>query len=479
MDAERRTARQIATSVVLASTLRGLGLVLGAGVAAVLSRDLATSDFALLQTTLGLAAAGSNISGQGVGQIAVREAATRGLALDRVAGALVVARLILGLPVASLLFGSFLLARSDQPGVLVAAAVLATIPLGALAGLRSLSEARLRPLAAALLLLFDSLLWFLAVAVLAATSAGVSAFGAGFLASTALSSVAVWLFTVRSVGIMLSGAARHAVQLLRDAFPLTLVTVFVMAYYRLDALFVYAITPRDAPEYLAAYRLFDVLQFIPMVFLGLVLPLVSRLIGSGDVGRKRAVGVLALGLRTVPFVAGTVAVTAYVLSPALVGFAFGEKYRGASSLFRVLVLGYPAIYLAYITTGTAIALGMQRRYMVVVGAAAAASAAANYFLLPVYGVAVAAWVTVAIEWFVAAATTAFACRALLTRPPVRQWGLGIAALVAGLLVGSVAAEHHVVFGGGVAAFVGVVLQLGSRVVTLHDVRRLMRRELVL
>ncbi|HEY1516649.1 MAG TPA: flippase [Solirubrobacteraceae bacterium] len=464
----------VATAVQIGG--RVVGAFLGVLVAATLARSLTRPEFGELSLALTILALAGSLSDLGIGQIAVREMARRPQDRARIAGALCVAQLTMGVVLGVIgIVIAFALMHGAQARVM-AVFVMATMPLGALGALTIAAQARLRPELVIIPALVQNVLWLAVVVALGAGNGALSLYGLGALVAAVVQSAVIVVLTVRITSVTFTGTRTLIVDLLRMAWPIGLAGMFVTAYYRIDALLLFhyrGATPNA--YYSAAYRVLDVLQILPMTVSGVLLPLLASAEREGA-GYDRIRQLFQFAIALLLAVAVPVAICGAILAPGVVRLIYGPHYHSSVYLLQVLLPAFIPICLGYVLTGQLILHGLLRPYVVITMVGAVLNIVANAFAIPRYGAPAAAWTTLATELLVMAGIAAVVDRRLRLRLPagraVRCLG---AAAVTGAAVWAVRSEPLIV-GLVVAAIVYPPCLLVSRAVTVAELRALLTRQ---
>jgi O-antigen/teichoic acid export membrane protein len=464
----------VATAVQIGG--RVVGAFLGVLVAATLARSLTRPEFGELSLALTILALAGSLSDLGIGQIAVREMARRPQDRARIAGALCVAQLTMGVVLGVIgIVIAFALMHGAQARVM-AVFVMATMPLGALGALTIAAQARLRPELVIIPALVQNVLWLAVVVALGAGNGALSLYGLGALVAAVVQSAVIVVLTVRITSVTFTGTRTLIVDLLRMAWPIGLAGMFVTAYYRIDALLLFhyrGATPNA--YYSAAYRVLDVLQILPMTVSGVLLPLLASAEREGA-GYDRIRQLFQFAIALLLAVAVPVAICGAILAPGVVRLIYGPHYHSSVYLLQVLLPAFIPICLGYVLTGQLILHGLLRPYVVITMVGAVLNIVANAFAIPRYGAPAAAWTTLATELLVMAGIAGVVDRRLRLRLPagraVRCLG---AAAVTGAAVWAVRSEPLIV-GLVVAAIVYPPCLLVSRAVTVAELRALLTRQ---
>jgi PST family polysaccharide transporter len=472
-----RTRRSLFVALGAQLIVRALGLAAGVVVAASLARGLGHVGFGEFSLVLTLVGVATNIGELGLTSTVVRQLAVCPDAQGEIVGALVLARIAAGALGAGLVMAS-VFALEQSPAVrLVGALGAATLLLAPLASLRAVGQAKLRIGAQNVLLLLQSGMWTVAVVVLALFGASLIAFGIAFFFTSAIYSVATWMFFRGLVPIAFRGAVPALADIVRISVPIVLGGLFVTSYYRIGGVLLYRHQgPDEVADYAAAYRFIDMLQVVPITLLGATLPLLASTWRADDSTMiRRRTRLFALALKTMMLAALPLAAGGALLASGLVQLVYGSEFAAAGPVLAVLMLSFPAICAGYIAVGLALASGRTILYCVVSAGAAAASVPANLLLIPVGGAIASAWITVCTEYAVSGVLLVVLRSGASVEFPLRALA-GTVLAVAGMLLavaplrdGPIAVSVLV---GAVAFAVGAV---AFRAVTMEDLRMLTDR----
>ena len=233
-------------------------------------------------------------------------------------------------------------------------------------------------------------------------------------------------------------------------------------YFKADTLLVFRYAgSTEVGWYAAAYRIMEVAQLLPLFLVLPLVPVVSKALAVGDVGRARRYSeraVVAALTVAVPY-----AVAMQFLSDRTVRWLYGPEFASAGELSAVLSIAFVGVCLGWVGTALLIAAKGVGRWWILTWSCAAGTVAACVWLVPANGAIAAAWVTAGVEFIVGVATSWAALRSLGgTLPLVDVFKL--IALVAVMLVSQFATRDlalwiPVVAGGVLAGAVVVALGL--------------------
>src|SRR5664279_4461530 len=218
---------------------RVLGALLGVVVAGTLARSLTRAQFGELSLALSITGLAGTLGDLGLRQVAVREMARSPERRPAIAGALLTAQLVLGLTLALIGLGIAFALMSGAQARLMAAFVMATMPIGAIGALAVSYQARLRPELVIIPTLIQNVVWLAIVLVLAATNGSLVLYGVGALSAAVVQSAITAVMAIRLTRVSFAATGRLIVELLKLAWPIGLAGVFVTAYYQIDGVLLF------------------------------------------------------------------------------------------------------------------------------------------------------------------------------------------------------------------------------------------------
>lgn len=255
-----------------------------------------------------------------------------------------------------------------------------------------------------------------------------------------------------------------AAAILRQAAPLFFLGVLATLYFRQDVLFLrWLRTERELGLYGAAYRVIDMLVFLPGSMALAYLPAASSALAqSPELFRALCRRSLAITFTlSVPL-----AVVLWFRADDVIRILFGAQFAGAAGAVRVLVGTLLFFFANPILGNTLIAANLQRLPALSVGVGVVVNAGLNLFLIPRMGILGAAWATLLTEGLLFLVQGAFVVTRLvpmnllapIAKPALAGAGLG---LVMWLLRG---APVYVALALATASYLalGALLKLWSR-----------------
>ena len=185
------------------------------------------------------------------------------------------------------------------------------------------------------------------------------------------------------------------VRTLKESWPMAVSAILVLVYFKGDTLLLsFLRTPHDVGVYGVAYKILENIIFFPIMFVGLVMPLLSKYF-TADREMFRAVFQKTfdfLAIIVVPLAAGGI-----LLAPALIRILAGGGFEEAALPLRILLIAVVFIFFGALFGSTIIAIHKQKKVMWVYGSAAVLNIAANLYLISRYSYIGAAATTAVTE----------------------------------------------------------------------------------
>jgi len=262
----------------------------------------------------------------------------------------------------------------------------------------------------------------------------------------------------------------------RRSWPIALSIMFNLIYLRGDVI-VMKIVGRPEAEigwYGAAYKPLDVITVIPIIFMGLVLPLFVHAWSGKDHDRVRRIiqrAVDAVGILAWPTLAGGIA-----LATALMLFISGPEFAPSGPLLALLIVAAFMVFYGSLFGHLIVGIGRQRAMTWVYAADAAVSLALYFIFIPRFGATAAALVTIFSEAVIAVAATTIVLTTVKMRPALKVTGKAlVSAAIMGVAVYALPGFHVLV-----RILIGIIiygiLLIALRAITKEEVKKLMNRE---
>lgn len=187
-------------------------------------------------------------------------------------------------------------------------------------------------------------------------------------------------------------------EIVAKSWPIGLSIIFNLVYLRADTLILSLTrTQVEVGLYGAPYRVIDVLNALPFLFMGFVLPAMSAAYVRHDfkkLSRLVASALNALFMLALPVVAGGA-----VLATPLMVFIAGSEFAASGPLLVILLFALLGVFLSAVFGHAIVAIGAQRTILWAFAANACFSLALYLILIPRFGATAAAIISVVSELF--------------------------------------------------------------------------------
>lgn len=184
--------------------------------------------------------------------------------------------------------------------------------------------------------------------------------------------------------------------------PYAAVVFSMTLYWRIDSVMIERLLPdgaKEAGNYAQAFRLFDAIAMIPMMFGGLLLPIMSRGLASG--GNIKPLAGMAARMLMAPLGIGAVALASF--PGEILDLLYVSPAESAISAFRLLMAALVPAGVIYIYSTMLTAAGKFRILAAITLTGMTVNIIANGILIPRLGPAGAAAAALATQTLVAAA----------------------------------------------------------------------------
>jgi O-antigen/teichoic acid export membrane protein len=189
-------------------------------------------------------------------------------------------------------------------------------------------------------------------------------------------------------------------KIISRSWPIAISTIFNLLYLKGDILILsYFKDQTEVGLYGLAYKLIDILTILPMMFMGLLLPSMSKAWTEGkkDLFKKRvAKSFDVFMIVIIPIIFGT-----QVLGVELIGFVAGNEYLAAGHILKILVLALVGVFLGGLFGHLVVAINKQKQMILGYAAVALITLPGYFYFIPLYGMWGAAWMTILSETLIA------------------------------------------------------------------------------
>lgn len=167
---------------------------------------------------------------------------------------------------------------------------------------------------------------------------------------------------------------------LKESYPVGISAIIVFAYFKLDTILLSVLkTSADVGIYNAAYKVLENISFFPAMFVGLVMPIMSRYIFDE---RKKFELVAdntfkVFLILTVPLFVGTI-----FLAPGIIRLIGGAGFSESAPVLKLLAAAMVFIFFGNFFTNVIIAGSLQKKLMGILLACAIFNVSLNLILIP-------------------------------------------------------------------------------------------------
>jgi len=404
------TRQRAANDIVLQIVIRVANLALGVVVTALVVRALGRSGYGQWSTIFIVLTLVGYFANFGMETVALREAARDPEHEHEWIGAVMMLRFIVLGPVIVCSVAAILVLRQSHEMLVAGLILILTMPFNGVGALQLIFQLRVRNLVPMLVLTLRSVLWAIAVVIIYVQGYGMVALAIAMSATNAVGSIVQALAALRVADRIPRPSRRRLGPLVRASIPVGLSGVLIIAYARIDQVIVFTVVGSSgAGLYGSVYNVLDQSHFVPASILTTLAPVMAAA-WPADRGRL---------LRSARMTAELMAIASF----------------GALAFATVLpVLGGAFVFICfdYLNGNVLLVLGKQNALLRISVIALVVNVIGNLVFVPLDGFMGAAWMTLATEAVVFAASLALILRTL-ELPLPRPGKIGRTALAALLL----------------------------------------------
>lgn len=250
--------------------------------------------------------------------------------------------------------------------------------------------------------------------------------GLGFLfiisalvAGALINFLLVFFFSRRYIPVFFQFDFSFWKALLKKSLPLGLAVIFTMIYFKIDTVMLSLMkSPAEVGIYGLAYKFLEALIFFPAMFVGLVMPLMSKYAFlNRDKFKKITQKTLEVLLIFItPMIIGT-----FFLSPRIITLVAGQDFRLSAGVLNILIVATGIIFLGALFSNMIISLEKQKSLTYIYGAGAGINLVTNFIFIPKYSYYGAAGTTVFTELIVTALMVIVLYQILKTLPSFKTF----------------------------------------------------------
>ncbi len=213
--------------------------------------------------------------------------------------------------------------------------------------------------------------------------------------------VLIFVFAQKLVKIRATYNPDYWIKTLKVSIPVAISLVFTLLYFKMDTVLLSLMKPaRDVGIYSVAYKVLEVVIFLPAIYIGLLMSKLSRH-ASENISRFTQTyqsGFDVLSIFALPTMAYI-----FLRADDIVKIMGGEKFNSAGSVLRILSIAVMLIFYGNLGGNSLIALDLQKKGMWIYFSGAVFNVVGNIIFIPRYSYFATAWTTVLTELLITVA----------------------------------------------------------------------------
>ncbi len=217
--------------------------------------------------------------------------------------------------------------------------------------------------------------------------------------SNAIQFILLYHFSQKFVSLKLSFDKGIWRRIFHLSWPMAITISLNLIYLKTDTIILSLVRSQaEVGIYGATYKVLEVLVTLPMMFAGLVLPVLTQAWSRQDLTRFRHVfqrAFDALSMLAIPLVIGT-----WMTSREVMVLVAGEPFAVSGQILNILILAAAVIFVGSLFGHAIVAINRQKNTIWAYGASALVSVIGYLIFIPTYSYFGAAWMTVFSEAFV-------------------------------------------------------------------------------
>lgn len=205
-----------------------------------------------------------------------------------------------------------------------------------------------------------------------------------------------------------------------STWPIAVSIALNLLYLKTDILVlsVYR-SPEEVGLYGAAYKVVDVLTTFPVLFAGLLLPLLTQFWHGHD--RERFSRMIQQGFEAMSIVAWPIMVGTLFVGADLMALVAGEAFRASGLILQLLIWASGIIFFNAVFAHAIVAMDLQKRTIFAYAATAIVGVIGYFLAIPKFGALGAAAMTILTEGVVAILVFMVYVRHSHVYPSVKRW----------------------------------------------------------
>lgn len=263
---------------------------------------------------------------------------------------------------------------------------------------------------------------------------------------------------------------------LSRSWPIALSVMFNLVYLRGDIIILASYrTQAEVGLYGVAYKIIDVLTNVPVMFMGLMLPMLTRVWSERNLDQFREY--LQKSFDFLLILVLPMAVGAQAVAAGIVEVVAGPGFEPAATILQILMLAMVGVFVNSLYGHAVVALHKQRAMIWGYAVTAVVTLAGYLVFVPRFGMYGAAWMTVFSEFLIAILTFSVVAGASRALPTLVVAAKALAASAVMYVVLAVMPDTHVLIDVAVGALVYAATIVGFGGVKLATLRDFIPRRI--
>lgn len=304
--------------------------------------------------------------------------------------------------------------------------------------------------------------------------AGLQAFILALVIGNAVQFLIAFFSARRLVALRFAFDASLWKRIIAESWPIAISIVFNLIYLKGDVIILsLSRSQSEVGLYGAAYKVLDVVTVVPMIFMGLVLPILtaSWIAGNKEEFSRR----LRSAFDAMTLIALPLAFGAWPVARDLMILVAGPEFADSGLYLAILMLAGSAVFWSGLYGHTVVAIGLQRKMIAAYAADAIISIGLYLYFVPLYGGIAAAWITVFAEVFIAIITATAVITATKTKPGLRTFSIALIASALMALLVSTLGQVNVLLRILIGAIAYCAMLMATGVLTKDLIKQFIRR----
>ena len=194
--------------------------------------------------------------------------------------------------------------------------------------------------------------------------------------------ILVFIFVQKHIRIRLQFNFVFWKKILRQSWPLAISAILCMIYFKLDTIFLSVMKSEgDVGIYGLSYKILESIVFFPTMFVGLVMPLLSKYAFS-DLEKFKRVFQRALDFLIITAI--PLAVGALFLSPKIIFLLSGGGFEESVLVLNILIFACAIIFFGALFSNVIIARNLQKTLAKIYLVGAVVNVITNFIFIPRY-----------------------------------------------------------------------------------------------